>query len=131
MTRCVWLDCDPGHDDALAIILAGHSPGVHLLGISTVAGNQTLPKVTQNALDVLSAAALDHVDVVAGQAKPLLRPSPLLCPQIHGDSGLDGPHGGRLLPLSTRRPMEGKAVVRMFEAIQERFRTLEDGQRIS
>ncbi len=58
----VWLDCDPGHDDAMAIILSGHSPGLcQLLGVSTVAGNQELAKVTQNALDVLDAAGLSHV----------------------------------------------------------------------
>ena len=87
-----------------------------------VAGNQMLEKVTQNAIDVLQASGLVHVDVVAGQAKPLLRPHPMLCPEIHGDSGLDGPHGGRLLPLSTKTAVEEKAVIVMFEAIQRAFR---------
>lgn len=54
----VWLDCDPGHDDALAIILAGYNPSIELLGLSTVAGNQTVSKVTDNALRVLHAAGL-------------------------------------------------------------------------
>lgn len=61
----VWLDCDPGHDDALAIILAGHNPRTELLGISTVAGNQTVEKVTNNALCVLQAAGLDSIGEVA------------------------------------------------------------------
>lgn len=61
----VWLDCDPGHDDALAIILAGHSPRTDLLGISTVAGNQTVEKVTNNALRVLQAAGLDSIGEAA------------------------------------------------------------------
>lgn len=57
----VWLDCDPGHDDAMAIILAGYSPALKLLGISTVASNQVVEKTTRNALDVLDVCALDHV----------------------------------------------------------------------
>ena len=61
--NCVytWLDCDPGIDDAIAIILAHFSPSVKLLGISTVAGNCTLDKATVNALNVLN---------IAGQIKP-------------------------------------------------------------
>jgi purine nucleosidase/pyrimidine-specific ribonucleoside hydrolase len=43
----VLLDCDPGHDDAMAILLAAASPAIDLLGITTVAGNQTLPKTTR------------------------------------------------------------------------------------
>ncbi|KAK2080338.1 hypothetical protein QBZ16_000191 [Prototheca wickerhamii] len=91
----VWLDCDPGHDDALAIILAGHSPLIELLGLSTVAGNQTVDKVTENAYRILYAAGLPGVEVVQGQGRPLLRP-PLVCGEIHGESGLDaGPHNPR------------------------------------
>lgn len=57
----VWLDCDPGHDDAMAIILAGWNSTVQLIGISTVASNQTVEKVTRNALDVLEVAGLSHI----------------------------------------------------------------------
>lgn len=57
----VWLDCDPGHDDALAIIMAGWNPDVELLGISTVASNQTVDKTTRNALDVLHVAGLPAI----------------------------------------------------------------------
>ncbi|KAL4450693.1 hypothetical protein ABPG77_001049 [Micractinium sp. CCAP 211/92] len=113
----MWLDCDPGHDDAVALILAGHNPAVHLLGVSTVAGNQTVEKVTDNALRVLAAAGLAHVPVVAGAAKPLLRAAPLLCAEIHGESGLDGPLGGPVLPAAPHAALPGKAPVRMFEAI--------------
>ncbi|KAG2485147.1 hypothetical protein HYH03_016133 [Edaphochlamys debaryana] len=113
----LWLDCDPGHDDATAILLAGHSPRLRLLGVSAIGGNQTLDKVTHNALDVLDAIGLSHIDVVAGQARPLMR-APKLCPEIHGDSGLDGPGGGRLLPRSPRRPLPGRAVNVMFGAIR-------------
>ena len=83
------LDCDPGHDDAIAILLAAGNPDVELLGITTVAGNQTLPKVTRNALAVCAAAGIT-VPVAAGAEVPLVRPQ-LVAADIHGDSGLDGP----------------------------------------
>jgi inosine-uridine nucleoside N-ribohydrolase len=60
-------------------------------------------------------------DVVQGQAKPLLRAAALLCPEIHGDTGLDGPHGGPVLPHSSRKALPGKAVNVMFEAIQQQY----------
>jgi inosine-uridine nucleoside N-ribohydrolase len=103
----------------------GYNPNVELIGISTVAGNQSLDKVTDNALRVLSAAGLDrlyHIPLVAGQDKPLMRP-PLHCPQIHGESGLDGPYGGPVLPPSRRTATPGKAVLIMFDAIQQRYTT--------
>ncbi|GBF87982.1 N-D-ribosylpurine ribohydrolase [Raphidocelis subcapitata] len=112
----VWLDCDPGHDDAFAIILAAYHPRLHLLGISTVAGNQSVEKVTRNALDVLHFAGVPGVGVVAGQAGPLMRAA-AICPEIHGETGLDGPHGGPALPHSRRAPLPGKAPVVMAEAI--------------
>ncbi|KAI7845743.1 hypothetical protein COHA_000659 [Chlorella ohadii] len=95
----------------------GHSPALALLGVSTVAGNQTVEKVTDNALRVLAAAGLPHVEVVAGAAKPLLRPAPLLCAEIHGETGLDGPLGGPVLPPAPHGPLPGKAAVVMFERI--------------
>ena len=52
----IIIDCDPGHDDAIAILLALASPEVELLGITTVHGNQTLEKTTENALKVLELA---------------------------------------------------------------------------
>eukprot|EP00878_Enallax_costatus_P044648 GHUV01053349.1.p1 GENE.GHUV01053349.1~~GHUV01053349.1.p1 ORF type:complete len:261 (+),score=52.90 GHUV01053349.1:1337-2119(+) len=119
----VWLDCDPGHDDAMAIILAGYSPALKLLGISTVASNQVVEKTTRNALDVLDLCGLSHVGVVKGQAKPLVRDLALTCPQIHGETGLDGPHGGPVLPHSQRQPLPGKAVNVMFAAIQQQYTT--------
>jgi uridine nucleosidase len=82
----VWFDCDPGHDDALALILAGYSPSLNLLGISTVAGNQSIEKTTVNALNVLHVAALEHLPVYAGREQPILRKG-VQCPEIHGVSG--------------------------------------------
>ena len=89
MTRRIILDCDPGHDDAVAIILAGGNDKIDLLGITTVGGNQTLPKVTRNALSVLRVARLTEVPVYAGCARPLVRRVEV-AEAILGDSGLDG-----------------------------------------
>ena len=52
MQRKILLDCDPGHDDAVAMMLAWGNPSIELLGVTTVGGNQTLDKVTRNALSV-------------------------------------------------------------------------------
>ena len=84
----VLLDCDPGHDDALAIGLACASEQVELLGITTVAGNQTGDKTLLNALKVLSLLGR-KVPVARGFDKPLLREL-VTAPEIHGVSGLDG-----------------------------------------
>lgn len=90
MAQRLILDCDPGHDDAMAIMLAAADPRLDLLAITTVAGNQTLPKVTRNALAVCTAAHITGVPVAAGAARPLHREQ-VVAPAIHGDSGLDGP----------------------------------------
>mmetsp|Transcript_24307 Transcript_24307/g.58659 ORF Transcript_24307/g.58659 Transcript_24307/m.58659 type:complete len:349 (+) Transcript_24307:428-1474(+) len=88
--KYLWLDCDPGHDDAFAILLALHTPGVHLLGMSTVAGNQDVEKTTLNAQKILSLSnKLGEVTVLKGQSKPLLREK-RHDPDIHGESGLEG-----------------------------------------
>ena len=87
--RRVLLDCDPGHDDAMAILLAASATAVELVGIITVAGNQTLPKTTLNARRVCSVAGIIGVPVAAGCARPLAR-DPIVSQEIHGTSGLDG-----------------------------------------
>ncbi len=85
------LDCDPGHDDAIAILLAAHHPDIDLLAITTVAGNQSVEKTTRNALKVCSLANIRQVPVARGMDRPLLRPAHH-APDIHGESGMDGPH---------------------------------------
>ena len=87
--RPVILDCDPGHDDALAILLACASPGLEVLGITTVAGNSGLANTTRNALRVLTLLDRTDIPVAAGAARPLVQ-DPLIQPAFHGDSGLDG-----------------------------------------
>ena len=90
MARAIVLDCDPGHDDAIALLLAHGSPEIDLLAVTTVAGNQTLEKVTRNALAVARAGGITGVPFAAGCGRPLLRP-PIVAGDIHGESGLDGP----------------------------------------
>ena len=86
----VLLDCDPGHDDALAILLAAASPEIDLLGITTVAGNQTIENVTRNALSVCTVYGV-KVPIARGAAGPLIGPQ-VIAPEIHGETGLDGPN---------------------------------------
>jgi inosine-uridine nucleoside N-ribohydrolase len=88
--RRVVLDCDPGHDDAMAILLAAASGDLDLRAITTVAGNQTLDKVTLNARRVCSVAGIRDVPIVAGCDRPMVRDQ-LMAGSIHGVSGLDGP----------------------------------------
>ncbi|MFY9932604.1 MAG: nucleoside hydrolase [Streptosporangiaceae bacterium] len=85
----VLLDCDPGHDDALAIILAAASPAIDLLGITTVAGNQTLAKTTLNARRICTAAGITTVPIAAGRDRPL-HGALQVGENIHGETGLDG-----------------------------------------
>jgi purine nucleosidase len=86
----IILDCDPGHDDAIALLLAHGSPEIELLAVTTVVGNQTLEKVTRNALSVARVAGITGVPFAAGCARPLVR-TVEVAPDIHGESGLDGP----------------------------------------
>jgi len=86
----IVLDCDPGHDDAMAILLALASPEVELIGVTTVAGNQTLDKTTRNALVTLEIAGRADIPVVAGADAPLRR-ALRTAPHVHGETGLDGP----------------------------------------
>ena len=82
--RKVIMDCDPGHDDALAILLAAKH--LDVVGITTVGGNQDIDKVTTNALKVVEFAELTHIPVAQGMGHPLVK-SPLHAPEIHGETG--------------------------------------------
>ena len=85
----IILDCDPGHDDAVAIMLAAINPKIELLGITVVAGNQKLEKTVNNALKVCNHLNLD-VPVFSGMSRPMIREQ-LIADDIHGETGLDGP----------------------------------------
>lgn len=84
----IILDSDPGHDDAVAIMLAGNSDSLELLGIAVEAGNQTLAKTGRNTLNLVQYLGL-NVPVALGESCPLKR-EPMICAEIHGESGLDG-----------------------------------------
>lgn len=88
--KTVWIDCDPGHDDAFALILAATHDDIDLIGVSTSAGNQVLQKTTANAVRVLRAIGC-KAPVHAGLGKPLMGSDEASCPEIHGESGLDTP----------------------------------------
>jgi inosine-uridine nucleoside N-ribohydrolase len=101
----IILDCDPGHDDAIALLLALASPEIELLGVTTVAGNQTLEKTTANAIRLLEFSGRTDVSVAAGADRPLVR-EPYVAKYVHGDTGLDGPD----LPPAQGSPLEEHAV---------------------
>lgn len=91
------MDCDPGHDDAIALILAAKH--LHLLGITTVGGNQTIEKVTTNALKILEVIKHTNIPVYSGSQDPWIQKLET-APQFHGVSGLDGPQ----VPAPTIKP---------------------------
>jgi len=115
MSTPILLDCDPGHDDAIALLLALASPELELLGVTTVAGNQTLEKTTANAIRVLDFVGRDDVPVAAGAAAPLVR-EPYVAAYVHGETGLDGPD----LPPPRREPLPQHAVDFLAEQIRAR-----------
>lgn len=90
MAQPVILDCDPGHDDAIALILALASPELDVLAVTTSAGNQTPDKTLNNALRILTLLGRDDIPVAAGAPKPLAREL-IIADNVHGESGLDGP----------------------------------------
>ncbi len=83
------LDCDPGHDDMVAIMLAAADPRIDLLAITTVAGNGTLERTTHNARAVCTLAGIRNVPIAAGAPGPLVG-SLRTAPHVHGESGLGG-----------------------------------------
>jgi len=110
----LWLDCDPGHDDAFAILLAAYHPVLELLGVSTTYGNASLNKTTKNALSILEAIGTPEIPVFPGARKPFCR-NAHAAPEIHGESGLDGT---TLLPEPVRKPLfRCNAIVDMREAL--------------
>jgi inosine-uridine nucleoside N-ribohydrolase len=114
MTAIV-LDCDPGHDDAIALLLVLASPELELLGVTTVSGNQTLDKTTANALRVLEFAGRGDVPVAAGADRPLVREQSAAA-HVHGETGLDGPD----LPPASGAAVPGHAVDFLAEQIRAR-----------
>jgi len=113
MSTPVLLDCDPGHDDAIAMLLALGSDELELRGVTTVAGNQTLEKTTANAIRVLELAGRAEIPVAAGAGRPLVR-EPRVAAEVHGETGLDGPD----LPPPQGEPSPQHAVDFLAERIE-------------
>ncbi len=111
-TRKILLDCDPGHDDAVAIMLALGNPAIDLVGITTVGGNQTIQKITRNAQSVLVKCGREDVPVYAGAHRPLVR-NVEVAEEIHGESGLDGVE----LPEPTRPVAHGHAAQFIVDSV--------------
>ncbi|WP_342563002.1 nucleoside hydrolase [Paenibacillus sp. FSL R7-0345] len=113
MPRPIIIDCDPGHDDAIAILLAlAHPEELEIRGITTVGGNQILDKITDNALKVLSFVDAD-IPVAKGAKGPLFGKL-VTGEEAHGESGMDGP----VLPASKFKPVDQGAVEFMLEIIR-------------
>ena len=110
----ILLDCDPGHDDAIALLLALASPELELLGVTTVAGNQTLDKTTANAIRLLEFAGRTEIPVAAGADRPLVREQ-YVAAYVPGATGLDGPD----LPPAQSEPLDRHAVDFLADKIRE------------
>ena len=113
MPTPILIDCDPGHDDAMALLLALASPELELLGVTTVHGNTTLDKTTANALRILEFAGRSDMPVAAGADRPLVR-EPRVADHVHGASGLDGPD----LPPPAGAPVSAHAVEFLAEKLR-------------
>lgn len=89
MSKKIILDCDPGHDDALALTMAVASPKIDLLAVTTSAGNQTPDKTLNNAMRMLTLLHREDIPVAQGNQTPLVKPLET-APEVHGKTGLDG-----------------------------------------
>jgi inosine-uridine nucleoside N-ribohydrolase len=114
VTTKIVLDTDPGHDDAIALLLALASPELEVLGVTTVSGNQTLEKTTANALKILEFVERTDVPVHVGAPRPLVREQ-WAAAYVHGESGLDGPD----LPDPKTKPGKSHAIDFIAEQVEE------------
>jgi len=110
----IIMDCDPGHDDAIALILAASEVShLHIEAITTVAGNVEVEKNTLNALRVLEVIDSNEIPVFQGAEGPLVKKREI-AEEIHGDTGLDGPE---LPEIPNKEPSEGHAVDFIIEQL--------------
>ena len=112
--RSLIIDCDPGVDDGVALLLAFGSPKLDLLAITTVAGNVDAALTARNARIIRQIAGREDVPVHAGATAPLVRP-PIAAAHFHGVSGL-----GDLAVFEPAAPLaEGHAVQAIIAAVEE------------
>ena len=114
MASPLVIDCDPGVDDAIAILLALASPEVDLLAVTTVAGNLPLETTTRNALRVLALAGREDIPVAAGAERPLVVPRWRHSAVVHGSDGL----GGAQAPESRASVVPMHAVDLLVEVLE-------------
>jgi len=108
----VILDGDPGHDDAIAWVLANASPMLDIKAVTSVCGNQTIEKTTYNAGRIMTLIGLD-VPLAMGRVKPLVADA-IIAPTVHGNSGLDGP----ALPEPKNKPVSQDACTLMAQILE-------------
>lgn len=109
----VILDGDPGHDDAIAWVLAAASPMLDIKAVTSVCGNQTIQKTTYNAGRIMTLVGL-NVPLAMGRVKPLVADA-IIAPTVHGNSGLDGP----ALPEPANQPVDIDACTLMAQILEE------------
>ena len=109
----IILDGDPGHDDAIAWVLAKASPMLDIRAVTTCCGNQTIEKTTYNALRICTLIGL-NAPFAKGRKGPLVA-EPIIAPTVHGESGLDGPK----LPEPAFEPGGLDAVTLMAKVLRE------------
>ncbi|WMI79847.1 nucleoside hydrolase [Anaerotignum sp. MB30-C6] len=109
----IILDGDPGHDDAIAWVLANGSPALDIRAVTTCCGNQTIEKTTYNTLRICTLIDL-HVPTAKGRVRPLISDA-IIAPTVHGESGLDGPD----LPEPDFDVVDMDAVTLMEKVIRE------------
>lgn len=114
MALPIILDCDPGHDDAIALVLALASPELELKAVTSSAGNQTPDKTLRNVLRMLTLLKRSDIPVAGGAIKPLMRDL-IIADNVHGESGLDGP----ALPEPDFAPQDCTAVELMANVLRE------------
>ncbi|WP_172188437.1 pyrimidine-specific ribonucleoside hydrolase RihA [Lentilactobacillus kribbianus] len=110
----IILDCDPGHDDALAMMLAVASPKIELAAVTTSAGNQTPEKTLNNAMRMLTLLNRQDIPVAGGNRTPLVKPLET-AGNVHGKSGLDGAE----LPDPDFKPQDMTAIELIAKTISE------------
>lgn len=115
MTQSVVFDTDPGHDDAIALLMAAAASEIDLEAVTTVHGNHVLGKTVRNALQILEVAGRSDIPVAAGMATPMVR-DPLITTHVHGETGLDGPD----LSEPVTEPVETHAVDTIIETVRTR-----------
>lgn len=112
----VYLDCDTGVDDAVALAYLLASPAIDLVGIGTVSGNTSAAQAARNTLDLLQLAGRGDIPVAIGAHDHLSHGFSGGAPHVHGDNGI----GGVILPRATREPEASTAVELLIE-LSHRF----------